>query len=136
MEKLFVILDVVKDDYAFAKTDEIKKYLPADGKKSGEFTEVLHLNPSRVIPASRLRYGLPTPGEKFFELIDGGGGWTEPLVNFTNQELLCLRPEPEPKSVIDEIMEECPFDEEDQEWFVSVLRKIFEISHKSKKEGR
>ena len=102
-EKLFVIMEVVpRGDSG----DGVNCYSPIDTttKKDGTYPEYLWLLPERVIPASRLRYGLIEVGETFFGIPVG---WIQsPQVSDT--EVLILDP-PAPVDEWEKWIEDCPF---------------------------
>jgi hypothetical protein len=83
-ERLFVIMEV-EEDQGHGDTH----YHPV-GRPTGE---ALYLRPDSIIPASRLRYGVPKPGDKFFR---DNWRWIEAEMNYSHQRLI-LDPAPEEK---------------------------------------
>ena len=100
-ERLFVIMEVEEGDSESIYT---KEYLPVDNKGA----EIVYLNPSRIIPASRLRYGVPKRDETYFQ--NHFWNWAGANINFPgNSTRLILGPEPgEEKSEFDKWVEDCP----------------------------
>ena len=98
-ERLFVIMEV-EYDYTYSEGppgSERAYYLPKGVRVSAG--EYLRLHPSRIIKASRLRYGQPDQGERIFTKL----GWQNIEFNQIMRELndgyglttyLILDPEP------------------------------------------
>ena len=89
-ERLFVICEV-EVDVKWGDKDEIDRVQPID-HKDGEF---MYLHRSRIIKASRLRYGVPKEGELYFDEVRG---FTRADKKFqsTMTPIECLILDPEP----------------------------------------
>ena len=86
-ERLFVIMEVEKEG---TKVSECS-YYNIVGSSNKEW---VRCKPSRIIPESRLRYGMPKEGETYWE---SSIGWNKAILDFKDNQCLILDPEPEEK---------------------------------------
>jgi len=100
-EKLFVICEVKKTTLTLKGGEQVA-YVPV---QSDPTEEIFWLHPSRIIRASRLRYGVPVRGEVIWR---EDGGWDKATGQVYHQHWLILDPEPEEKDEWDEWADSMP----------------------------
>ena len=108
-EKLFVIMEVEREPNDRV-VEGVQQWYPVGVVDNHlDDCECLWLKPSRIIPESRLRYGKPCRGERYFEPGEGIGWETWQVPDSKEVNGLILDPPPEPKSDWDEWCEDEPF---------------------------
>ena len=98
--------------------DGTQRYNPLDKEEY----EGIWLNPRRIIPESRLRYGRPKKGEKFWSRYKTG--WRTADYELADSYLI-LDPEPEEKDEWDEWADSAPtcIDDRTKNWIKRMPRR-------------
>lgn len=105
MERYFAIMEVKQAEPMNQNESDLTRYIPVDQRSS---PERLWLDPSRIIPSSRLWYGTPKKDDRF---LNNKMYWVVASSDWVEDTRLILDPEPEPEPEKDEFekwFDDCP----------------------------